>query len=250
MYKSQHISVVIPALNEEKSITHVISGLLELDNEKQEPLIDDVIVCNNGSTDRTAILAKRAGARVVNEPLAGYGRACLKAIDNLGKTDIILFVDADHAFYSHQAIDLISKVSDGHDLAIGSRPLGEMQRGALTLPQIFGNHLASFLIRCIWHHPVTDLGPYRAIRYSSLKRLNMCDQTFGWTIEMQIKAIQNHMKVIEVAVDTRKRIGTSKISGTIKGTIGAAIGILSMIFKCWKNDQENFKPPKAEPSKL
>ncbi len=238
MYKSQHISVVIPALNEEDSILQVISGLMALKDSEQNPIIDDIVVCDNGSTDHTAFVADYAGARVVSEPIPGYGRACLKAIEALDETDIVLFIDADHAFYGHQAIGLISAVASGADLAIGSRTLGHIEDGALTLPQTFGNHLASFLIRAIWHHPVTDLGPFRAIRYTVLKQLNMADQTFGWTIEMQIKAIQCGMNITEVAVDTKRRIGVSKISGTIKGSIGAGIGILGMIYKCWREESK------------
>jgi len=233
MYIKQRVSVIIPALNEEKAIPHVIKGLQALRNGNKQKLIDEIIVCDNGSTDHTYEVAKQLGAKVVYEPLAGYGRACLKAMNALKQTDIVLFIDADHAFYAQQSLALIQAIDQGYDLAIGSRTLGNMAPGALTGPQIFGNRLASYLIKLIWRREVSDLGPFRAIRYSALKSLNMQNLTFGWTIEMQIKALQKNMQVVETPVDVRCRIGVSKISGTIKGSVGAGIGILSMIAKLW-----------------
>jgi len=232
MYHQQRVSVIIPALNEEQSIGLVIADLLAL-KHKQEQLIDDIIVCDNGSTDQTNRIAKSAGAKVMYESEPGYGRACLTALKEIKHTDIILFMDADHAFFAQQATPLIRAIHQGADLAIGSRTLGTMTRGALSKPQVFGNRLATMLIKCIWHKTVSDLGPFRAIRKDALDKLNMQDKTFGWTIEMQIKAIQKDMNILELPVDTRCRIGSSKISGTIKGTIGAGIGILSMIAKLW-----------------
>ncbi len=232
MYKQQRVSVVIPALNEAQSIVKVIEGLWQLSFQKLR-IIDEIVVCDNGSTDGTAQLARIAGATVVHEPSRGYGRACLKALNAIKNTDIILFIDADHAFYAQQALPLIDAIVDGVDLAIGSRVLGKMEEGALSGPQKFGNQLASFLIRLIWQHKVSDLGPFRAINAASLLKLQMQDKTFGWTIEMQIKAIQNNMLISETPVDTRRRIGVSKISGTVKGTLGAGIGILGMIAKLW-----------------
>ncbi|GAA3929845.1 glycosyltransferase family 2 protein [Litoribacillus peritrichatus] len=239
MYKQQRVCVVIPALNEELSIHQVIQGLLNLKGGSNQTIIDEVVVCDNGSTDSTARVAKHAGASVVYEPTPGYGRACLKAINALTEPDIILFIDADHAFLAHQAMPLISAIARGYDLAIGSRTLGRMEKGALTLPQRLGNQLASAFIYGLWHHEVTDLGPYRAINASSLDKLNMQDQTFGWTIEMQIKAIQHNLQITEIPVDTRRRIGVSKISGTIKGSIKAGMGILGMIAKLWWQEQKN-----------
>ncbi len=233
MYQQQRITVVIPALNEAPSIEKVIEGLWSLKDHHQNNIFDEIIVCDNGSTDGTAALAKQAGARVVVESQAGYGRACLKALAAIQHTDIIVFMDADHAFYARQALPLIDAITQGMDLAIGSRTMGKMEVGALTVPQQMGNWLAGSLIRLIWQHKVTDLGPYRAISRQALFKLNMQDQTFGWTIEMQIKAIQQKMAVCELPVDTRRRIGVSKISGTIKGTIGAGTGILGMIAKLW-----------------
>lgn len=233
MYKQQRVSVVIPALNEELSIYQVISGLYGLKDRDGNNIIDEVVVCDNGSTDMTTAKAEYAGARVVYEPIPGYGRACLKAIAAVRQTDIVLFIDADHAFYAHQAVSLLDGITQGADLAIGSRTLGNMQTGSLTTPQKLGNQLATGLIKLIWSQHVTDLGPYRAIKSKALADINMQDETFGWTIEMQIKAIQHNLLTIEVPVDTRCRIGTSKISGTIKGSVGAGIGILSTIAKHW-----------------
>ncbi|MEH6344112.1 MAG: glycosyltransferase family 2 protein [Bermanella sp.] len=232
MYKQQRVSVVIPALNEAQSIVKVIEGLWQLSFQKLR-IIDEIVVCDNGSTDGTAQLARIAGATVVHESSCGYGRACLKALNAIKNTDIILFIDADHAFYAQQALPLIDAIVEGTDLAIGSRVLGKMEEGALSGPQKFGNQLASFLIHLIWQHKVSDLGPFRAINAASLLKLQMQDKTFGWTIEMQIKAIQNNMLISETPVDTRRRIGVSKISGTVKGTLGAGIGILGMIAKLW-----------------
>jgi glycosyltransferase involved in cell wall biosynthesis len=244
MYQQQRITVVIPALNEAPSIQKVIDGLWGLKDHHQNNIIDEIIVCDNGSSDDTPTLAKKSGARVVFEPQAGYGRACLKALSSINGTDIILFMDADHAFYAHQALPLIEAITEGMDLAIGSRTMGNMDVGALTVPQQMGNWLAGSLIRLIWQHKVTDLGPYRAISRQALAKLNMQDQTFGWTIEMQIKAIQQKMTVCELPVDTRRRIGVSKISGTIKGTIGAGTGILGMIAKLWWQ-QKNAQQPES-----
>ena len=238
MYQQHRVCVVIPALNEAQSIGLVLADLWELKDQQGRNIIDEVLVCDNGSSDQTAQIAQKAGAKVVFETLPGYGRACLKALAAIQKTDIIVFMDADHAFYAHQTLALIDGVSKGQDLVIGSRVLGRMEPGALTVPQRLGNQLASSLIHLIWGQKVTDLGPFRAISYSALEKLGMQDQTFGWTIEMQIKAIQYSLATSEVAVDTRRRIGVSKISGTVKGTIGAGVGIISMIFKLWWNQKK------------
>lgn len=236
MHNQRRVSVVIPALNEAASIGLVITDLQRLYGDEGR-IIDEIVMCDNGSSDGTAEIAKGLGARVVTEPLPGYGRACLKAITALREPDIVLFTDADHSFYAQQAIPLIEAVVNGADLAIGSRTLGCMQPGALTVPQRFGNALASLLIKLIWGYPVSDLGPFRAISYRALNELAMTDKTFGWTIEMQIKAIMMAMPMVEVPVDTRCRIGVSKISGTLKGTIGAGVGILGMIARLWRQQQ-------------
>ena len=196
-------------------------------------VIDDLVVCDNGSVDATGANAAAAGARVVREPRPGYGRACLAALSALEASDVVLFSDGDYAFEAAQATRLLHCVAEGADLAIGSRTLGRQEDGALTLPQRFGNRIAGGLIRLLWGQRVTDLGPYRAIRAGALARLGMADPTFGWTVEMQIKAILRDLRIAEVPVDTRVRLGESKISGTLRGTIGAGVGILSMIAKLW-----------------
>jgi len=229
MYKNLKVSVVIPARDEEKSIGLVVEELLALQNAQR--LIDDIVVCDNGSNDLTAQRAKQAGARVVYEKKPGYGTACLTALAALDASDIILFTDGDHSFKAAQAIRLLDGIADGADLVIGSRVLGQIESGALTVPQAMGNRLAGFLIKCLWGVKVTDLGPYRAIRSSALDRLKMMDTAFGWTVEMQVKAIQQGLQMIEVPVDTKRRIGQSKISGTLRGSLGAGVGILSMIAK-------------------
>jgi len=230
MYKQRFISVVIPALDEEHAIDKVIDGLHALIHEGS-PIIDSIIVCDNGSSDQTANVASRHGAHVVNEPIAGYGRACLKALEHIDRnTDIILFIDGDHSCHPKQAIALLDGILSGDDLAIGSRPLGHIQKGALTPVQQFGNALSAKLIYLLWRVNITDLGPFRAITYDALKKINMQDKTFGWTVEMQVKAIQHKLTMSEYPVDSILRIGESKISGTIKGSVMAGIGILSMIF--------------------
>lgn len=230
MYRT---AAIIPARDEEQSIASVVSGLTQLRDDRGEPLVDLIVVCDNGSRDRTADLARRAGATVVHQPVAGYGLACLTAIDALHEVDCLLFVDGDNAFTAEQARPLLEAVERGADLAIGSRVLGTMAPGALTFPQQVGNRLASFLIRRLWGGEITDLGPFRAISYPAYRRLEMRDRRFGWTVEMQVKAFQRGMNVVELPVDTRRRLGRSKISGTLRGTVGAAVGILSMIARLW-----------------
>ena len=229
MYDGLTVGVAIPALNEAQSVRLVVRDLLALRNEDQTPIIDEVVVCDNGSTDFTADRAKEAGAQVVYEGRAGYGRACQAAIGALAPADIVLFTDADHAFHADQAVRLLDGISAGADLVIGSRTLGKQDPDALTGSQRVGNWVATRLIRALWGQRATDLGPYRAIRSQALARLDMRDATFGWTVEMQVKAIQHGMKTVEVPVDTRQRIGQSKISGTLRGAIGAGCGILGMI---------------------
>jgi len=230
-HKNKHIACIIPARDEEESIGLVIEGLQQLKNSDNQPLIDNIIVCDNGSTDETSAIAQSFGVNVIKQPQPGYGIACLTALNKTKDADIILFIDGDNAFRAEQAQLLINSVANGVDLAIGSRALGHIEKGALTQPQRFGNWLACHLIRFFWSRTVSDLGPFRAISQDALKKLDMRDENFGWTIEMQIKAIQLEMMVVEHPVDTYCRLGCSKISGTIKGTIGAGIGILGMIAK-------------------
>jgi Glycosyl transferase family 2 len=234
MYKSQFVSTIIPALNEEQAIGKVIQSLQALKNEDGSDVIDQIIVCDNGSTDNTSAVASDFGAEVVYQARPGYGIACLTAMEKLAAvSDIVLFIDGDDCCYAQQGLALLEDIHLGFDLAIGSRVLGHIEANALTPVQRFGNALASLLIYLLWKKKVSDLGPFRAIRRSSLHAINMQDQTFGWTIEMQIKCIQHGYSTSEKAVDSKQRIGISKISGTIKGSIGAGIGILSMIAKLW-----------------
>lgn len=226
------IGAVIPAQNEEDNIASVVEGLTALQNEVGNRLIDDIVVCDNNSTDATAQCAKDAGARVVSQRKPGYGIACLSAIAALNPVDVVLFVDGDQAFDVREATRLLHPIKQGADLVIGSRILGTMEPGALSLPQIIGNRVAGLVIRILWRQRTTDLGPFRAITSSALTKLQMKDETFGWTIEMQIKALQSKMNVVEVPVSTlKRRYGESKIGGTIRGVIGASVGILGMILK-------------------
>ena len=226
------VGVVIPARDEEENIASVVEGLRALRNANEDCLLDDIVVCDNSSNDTTAQRAIDAGARVVSERKPGYGIACLTAIAALKPVDVVLFVDGDQAFDVTQSVLLLHAIKRGADLVIGSRVLGDMEPGALSLPQIVGNRVAGLLIRLLWRHKTTDLGPFRAINSDALARLRMSDETYGWTVEMQIKAIKSKMTVVEVPVDTlRRRHGKSKIGGTIRGVVGASVGILGMILK-------------------
>lgn len=223
------VDVIIPVYNEEDSIGKVIS-------EIPDTIVRNVVVCNNGSKDRTASVAEAHGAIVVHQPEKGYGNACLKGMEYIAnleiKPDIIVFLDGDYSDYPSEMVDLIKPiVTENVDMVIGSRALGEMQSGAMMPQQIFGNWLATTLIRIIYSYEFTDLGPFRAIKYPVLMDMQMEDKTFGWTVEMQVKAAKMKLKTTEVAVRYRKRIGKSKVSGTIKGTILAGHKILWTIFK-------------------
>jgi glycosyltransferase involved in cell wall biosynthesis len=232
MYKMQTVAVVIPALNEANSIRNVVRELRSLNNNNQ-PLVDDIVVCDNGSTDNTFSMAQSAGARVVEESERGYGAACLAALEALKSPDIVVFVDADHSIVVQEIYALLDNIISGADLVVGSRVSNLREAKALNLPQRVGNFMASRLIQFLWRYPVSDLGPFRAIKYPCLLQLNMQDKRYGWTVEMQVKAIINKMIVIEVPVSSLKRIGKSKISGTLSGVIGAATGIFGMIFTLW-----------------
>jgi len=230
MYRDLKVGAVIPARDEQDNIGSVVASLAALGNEHGAPVFDDIVVCDNGSNDATGQRAREAGARVVVEPRAGYGMACQTAIAALKPVDVVLFVDGDRAFFARQSLDLLDGVADGADLAIGSRALGAMEPGALTWPQRAGNRVASGLIRALWRRRVTDLGPFRAIRAEALRALDMRDRTYGWTVEMQVKAIQRNLRMIERPVDSRaRRAGVSKVGGTVRGVIGASIGILGTI---------------------
>ncbi len=224
---SPKVSVIIPAFNEENGIKQVLA-------EIPKQYVNEVIVINNASTDNTEIIAREAGATVLREPISGYGRACLKGIDYLKNSppDIVVFLDADYSDYPEEMTELINPIINSDaDLVIGSRALGTREQKAMTPQQIFGNWLATRLLFLLYNVKFTDLGPFRAIRYNSLMALDMRDKTFGWTVEMQVKAAKMKLKCIEVPVRYKKRIGFSKISGTVKGTILAGYKILFTIFK-------------------
>ena len=243
MYRGMTIGAAIPALDEEASIGQVLDGLRGLANDDGSPIIDDIVVCDNGSSDATAKRAEEAGARVVRESRRGYGSACLAAIAGLRSPGVVLFTDADHAFHAADAPRLLEGIAAGADLAVGSRTLGRREPGALTRSQEAGNRLATALIRRLWGQAVTDLGPYRAIRADTLAALGMRDAAFGWTVEMQVKAIQQGFRVVEVPVNTRARIGKSKVSGTVRGVVGAGFGILSTIAKLrWRQRNDAPRP--------
>jgi len=223
------IDVIIPAFNEENSVGNVV-------NDIPKHLVREIIVVNNNSTDDTAINAKNAGATVLTEPIMGYGNACLKGMAHVAKKDnkpdIIVFLDADYSDYPEEIVKVIAPIMNQNmDMVIGSRALGDLEKGAMTPQQIFGNWLATFLLKLFYGVSYTDLGPFRAIKYSSLVALGMKDKTYGWTVEMQVKAAKQKMKTCEVPVNYRVRIGFSKVSGTVKGTIGAGYKIITTIFK-------------------
>lgn len=225
------VDVIIPAFNEEKSIAKVIGDI--------PALVRNVVVANNNSTDRTAEVAIAAGAQVVFEPQKGYGKACLTAMGWIKQQevqpDILVFLDGDYSDFPQELELLIEPILRGKaELVIGSRSLGEREAGSMTFPQVFGNALATTLMRWMYGAKFSDLGPFRAIHWEKLLALGMVDQNFGWTIEMQIKAYQKGLRYQEVPVRYRKRIGISKVSGTVKGVIGAGYKIIFTIFKYWR----------------
>ena len=217
------ISVIIPVLNEEKAIAFVI-------NDIPKSLVNEIIVVDNGCTDRTVEIAKEHGARIVTEPRRGYGRACLAGIAAVQSPDVVVFLDGDYSDDPTEMHALIQPIREGQsEFVIGTRK--PCEKGALLPQARFGNKLATHLMHICFGVKYTDLGPFRAIRYDKLKALKMQDQNFGWTIEMQLKAARMGLKVCEVPVSYRKRIGTSKISGTFIGSIRAGIKILTSLFR-------------------
>lgn len=220
----KNIFVVIPVLNEERSIGKVIADI--------PAIVTAIIVVDNGSTDNTANVARTAGATVLSELRRGYGFACLKGIEyaNSNHADVIVFLDGDYSDYPQELTRIVEPIlNNSADLVIGSRSLGEHEFGALLPQAMFGNWLATTLIRLRWGVRFTDLGPFRAITTTALNQLKMCDGTYGWTVEMQIKAAQQHLRCGEVPVKYRKRIGTSKVSGTVMGSVKAGVKILWLI---------------------
>ncbi|NAY92096.1 glycosyltransferase [Muricauda sp. JGD-17] len=222
------IKVIIPAINEGDSIAKVVSGL--------PSSVSEIIVVDNGSTDNTMQNAKKAGATVISENRRGYGFACLKGLDYVAKQskapDIIVFIDGDYSDYPEEMDKVVAPIlEDGVDFVIGARKKALREPGSMTPQQVFGNRLATFLMKILFGARFTDLGPFRAIKYEKLKKLDMKDQTYGWTVEMQLKVLRNNMTYIEVPVRYKRRIGVSKVSGTVKGTIFAGVKILGWIFK-------------------
>ena len=226
-----NIIVIIPAYNEEDAIGKVIA-------EIPQDWVREIVVVDNRSTDQTALRATEAGATVVYEPLPAYGRACLGGmayVQSLPKPpEIIVFLDGDHSDYPEELPNLVKPILEqNYDMVIGSRALGKRERGSMTSQQVFGNWLATFLMRLFYGVRYTDLGPFRAIKWEQLLALDMQDTTYGWTVEMQLKAAKHRMKTTEVPVRYRRRIGFSKISGTVKGVVLAGYKIIMTIFKYW-----------------
>jgi len=223
------IRVIIPAFNEQNAVGLVI-------DEIPKDWVSEIIVVDNGSTDDTFEQAKSRGATVLQEPTRGYGNACLKGMAHIASSpshpEIVVFLDGDHSDYPEQLIDLVKPIiEDEVDMVIGSRALGQKEKGSMTVQQLFGNWLATTLIIWFYRKSYTDLGPFRAINYQHLLKLEMKDRTYGWTVEMQLKAAKLNLRTKDIAVDYRQRIGISKVSGTLKGTLGAGYKIILTIFK-------------------
>ncbi len=222
------IKVIIPAFNEADSIAKVIGEI--------PAIVSEIIVVSNNSTDQTEEIAAEAGATVLSESRMGYGYACLKGLEYVAKQskppNIIVFIDGDYSDYPEELTKLVQPIiTDDVDLVIGARSKELRETGSMTPQQIFGNWLATFLMKVIFSARFTDLGPFRAIKYDKLVQLQMEDQTYGWTVEMQLKALRHKLKYTEVPVRYKKRIGVSKVSGTVKGSIFAGVKILGWIFK-------------------
>jgi len=217
------IAVIIPALNEEQAIRGVVSRIPDF--------VSEIIVADNGSTDRTAERARAAGARVISVPLAGYGRACLAGVAQATEANILVFIDGDGSDVPEEMGALVAPILSGEvDMVIGSRVLGHAEAGSLTVPQRFGNWLACALMKLFWGAEYTDLGPFRAIRRSAYDELDMVAPTYGWTVEMQVRALKRKLAVADIPVNYKQRIGTSKISGTVRGVVLAGAYILGTIF--------------------
>lgn len=222
------IKVIIPAYNEEKAIGHVIAAIPKIVNE--------IIVISNNSTDNTKAIAINAGATVLSENKMGYGYACLKGLEHIAsqeiKPGIIVFLDGDYSDFPEELTQLVAPIIDENiDFVIGSRVFNLREKGSMTPQQVFGNWLACFLMNLFYNAKFTDLGPFRAIKYQTLLDLQMQDKTYGWTVEMQLKILKQNFTYVEIPVRYKNRIGVSKVSGTLKGTVMAGIKIISWIFK-------------------
>ncbi|OIP84944.1 MAG: UDP-glucose--dolichyl-phosphate glucosyltransferase [Porphyromonadaceae bacterium CG2_30_38_12] len=227
--KVKVVGVIIPAYNEENAVGMVI-------DEIPKHIVTEIVVVNNNSTDGTAAVASQHGATVLHEKRQGYGWACLKGIEYFRnkdqKPDIIVFMDADHSDFPAELSLVVQPILEQNaDLVIGTRNTGTSEKGSMTPQQIFGNWLSTKLIRLFYNVKFTDLGPFRAIKFDQLLAMKMQDKTYGWTVEMQIKAAKMNLHCVEVPVNYRQRIGVSKVSGTLKGTIGAGVKIISTILK-------------------
>jgi len=225
---AETIKVIIPAYNEEHSIRNVIQDI--------PSFVDEIIVVNNNSTDATKKNAQDAGATILTELKAGYGNACLKGIEYIKQqkktTDIVVFLDGDYSDYPEQLTKIVTPIIEKNiDFVVGSRVKKFREKGAMQPQQIFGNWLATFLMRVFFKSKFTDLGPFRAIKFDTLMALKMEDPTYGWTVEMQLKVLKQQFTYEEIAVSYRNRIGVSKVSGTVKGSIFAGIKILTWIIK-------------------
>ena len=224
----KNIKVIIPAFNEEHAIVNVLNEI--------PTIVSEYIVVDNNSTDATAVNAKNAGATVLFEEKKGYGCACLKGLDYIKaqeiKPDIIVFLDGDYSDYPEELLKIIHPIiEDDVDIVIGARVAALREFGSMTPQQVFGNWLACFLMKVFFKSKFTDLGPFRAIKYEKLLILSMQDKTYGWTVEMQLKVLKNKFTYTEIPVRYKNRIGVSKVSGTVKGTIMAGIKIIGWIFK-------------------
>jgi hypothetical protein len=231
--RSSRIGVVIPALNEESSIGHVLDDM-------PRGLAAEAVVVDNGSTDRTAEVAREHGARVVVERERGYGAACLAGIAALDRPDIVVFLDGDYSDHPDEMGDVVAPIAQGRaDLVIGSRIAGSRAPGALPAHSVFGNRLAGWMLRALYGECASDLGPFRAVRSDALMELGMADRAFGWTMEMQAKAARAGLRVVEVPVSYRQRIGESKITGTLAGSAKAGIAIIGMALRTarWEPDR-------------
>ncbi|SDH69777.1 Glycosyltransferase involved in cell wall bisynthesis [Flavobacterium omnivorum] len=224
----KNIKVIIPAYNEEKAIGYVIQDI--------PSSVSEVIVISNNSTDDTIQVAKNAGATVLSESRKGYGYACLKGMEYIAqletKPDIIVFLDGDYSDYPQELTQIIAPIiKDDIDFVVGARVARFREKHSMTPQQVFGNWLATTLMKSFFNATFTDLGPFRAIKYEKLVALNMKDKTYGWTVEMQLKVLKQKMSYVEIPVHYKNRIGISKVSGTVKGTIMAGIKIIGWIFK-------------------